>query len=219
VLTRQFAERRAKFVEQGLRPAIAALRSGRRDDATRIVVDLVHPLYEPVGKSIAGLMAFYVEAAPRDYAAAVARHDPAAMQALHVAVQHNVERAHQVNALARSASDTAVRGGAAVAQVVDTMKGMNESAREIADIINLIDSIAFQTNILALNAAVEAARAGPDGPDDGEKCRAGRGNGRRRQQPERAGTGTGGDGGDLHAAGRRSRPARAPKKRPAGGPP
>jgi methyl-accepting chemotaxis protein len=57
----------------------------------------------------------------------------------------------------------AVQGGDVVSQVVDTMKGINESSRKIADIIGVIDGIAFQTNILALNAAVEAARAGDQG--------------------------------------------------------
>jgi methyl-accepting chemotaxis protein len=62
-----------------------------------------------------------------------------------------------------SASTVAVRGGEVVAQVVDTMKGINEASRKINDIISVIDGIAFQTNILALNAAVEAARAGEQG--------------------------------------------------------
>ena len=75
----------------------------------------------------------------------------------------NAESASQANALARSASDVAVRGGEVVGQVVETMKGINESSQRIADIIGVIDGIAFQTNILALNAAVEAARAGEQG--------------------------------------------------------
>jgi methyl-accepting chemotaxis protein len=62
-----------------------------------------------------------------------------------------------------SASTVAVQGGVVVNQVVDTMKGINEASRKIADIISVIDGIAFQTNILALNAAVEAARAGEQG--------------------------------------------------------
>jgi methyl-accepting chemotaxis protein len=62
-----------------------------------------------------------------------------------------------------NASTVAVQGGEVVTQVVETMKGINESSRKIADIISVIDGIAFQTNILALNAAVEAARAGEQG--------------------------------------------------------
>jgi methyl-accepting chemotaxis protein len=69
----------------------------------------------------------------------------------------------QANQLALSASTVAVKGGEVVGQVVDTMKGINDSSKKIADIIGVIDGIAFQTNILALNAAVEAARAGEQG--------------------------------------------------------
>ncbi|MGB3882167.1 MAG: methyl-accepting chemotaxis protein, partial [Diaphorobacter nitroreducens] len=65
--------------------------------------------------------------------------------------------------LAMNASTVAVQGGEVVSEVVDTMRGINESSRKIADIIGVIDGIAFQTNILALNAAVEAARAGEQG--------------------------------------------------------
>jgi methyl-accepting chemotaxis protein len=61
------------------------------------------------------------------------------------------------------ASEVAMQGGTVVARVVETMKGINDSSRKIADIISIIDGIAFQTNILALNAAVEAARAGEQG--------------------------------------------------------
>jgi methyl-accepting chemotaxis protein len=78
-------------------------------------------------------------------------------------VQHNAANAGQGNMLAGSASEVAAKGGAAVAQVVDTMKGINDASKKIADIIGVIDGIAFQTNILALNAAVEAARAGEQG--------------------------------------------------------
>ena len=78
-------------------------------------------------------------------------------------VKQNADNARQANQLAMSASDVAIKGGAVVAQVVDTMGSINESARKIVDIIGVIDGIAFQTNILALNAAVEAARAGEQG--------------------------------------------------------
>jgi methyl-accepting chemotaxis protein len=87
----------------------------------------------------------------------------ASMEELAGTVRKNADNAQQGNELAQSASTVAVRGGEVVAQVVDTMKGINESSRKISDIISVIDSIAFQTNILALNAAVEAARAGDQG--------------------------------------------------------
>ena len=87
----------------------------------------------------------------------------ASMEQLGSTVRQNADNARQANQLAQSASTVAVQGGQVVAQVVDTMKGINDSSRKIADIIGVIDGIAFQTNILALNAAVEAARAGEQG--------------------------------------------------------
>jgi methyl-accepting chemotaxis protein len=87
----------------------------------------------------------------------------ASMDQLGATVKQNADNAIQANQLAQSASTVAVQGGEVVAQVVDTMKGINDSSRKIADIISVIDGIAFQTNILALNAAVEAARAGEQG--------------------------------------------------------
>lgn len=85
------------------------------------------------------------------------------MEELTSTVQQNAENARQANQLVVSASDVAVRGGAVVGQVVDTMGSIQESSRKIVDIIGVIDGIAFQTNILALNAAVESARAGEQG--------------------------------------------------------
>ena len=85
------------------------------------------------------------------------------MEELTSIVKQNADNAHQADGLATSATEVARKGGAVVAQVVDTMKEINESARKIVDIIGVIDGIAFQTNILALNAAVEAARAGEQG--------------------------------------------------------
>ena len=87
----------------------------------------------------------------------------ASMEELSGTVRQNADSARSANQLALSASSVAVKGGEVVAQVVDTMKGINESSRKISDIISVIDGIAFQTNILALNAAVEAARAGEQG--------------------------------------------------------
>ena len=78
-------------------------------------------------------------------------------------VSQNADNARQANVLAQSASQVAVQGGALMGEVVQTMQGINDSSRRIADIISVIDGIAFQTNILALNAAVEAARAGEQG--------------------------------------------------------
>lgn len=85
------------------------------------------------------------------------------MEELTSTVKHNAENARQANSMAASASDVASKGGSVVSQVVDTMGAINESSKKIVDIIGVIDSIAFQTNILALNAAVEAARAGEQG--------------------------------------------------------
>ena len=87
----------------------------------------------------------------------------ASMEQLGSTVRQNADNARQANQLAMSASTVAAQGGEVVAEVVDTMKGINDASRKIADIIGVIDGIAFQTNILALNAAVEAARAGEQG--------------------------------------------------------
>jgi methyl-accepting chemotaxis protein len=85
------------------------------------------------------------------------------MEQLTSTVKQNADNARQANALAASASQVASQGGAVVEQVVATMGEIHASSQKIADIIGVIDGIAFQTNILALNAAVEAARAGEQG--------------------------------------------------------
>ena len=87
----------------------------------------------------------------------------ASLEQLTATVQQNLESGHHANRIAASAADVALKGGDVVAQVVQTMDAIHESSRKIADIIGIIDGIAFQTNILALNAAVEAARAGEQG--------------------------------------------------------
>ena len=95
--------------------------------------------------------------------AAALEETASAMEELTATVKQNADNARQANQLAVSASGVAIKGGTVVSQVVDTMESINESAKKIADIISVIDGIAFQTNILALNAAVEAARAGEQG--------------------------------------------------------
>jgi methyl-accepting chemotaxis protein len=87
----------------------------------------------------------------------------ASMEELTTTVRQNADNARQANQLAITASEVATQGGAVVSEVVTTMGAINASASRIADIIGVIDGIAFQTNILALNAAVEAARAGEQG--------------------------------------------------------
>lgn len=87
----------------------------------------------------------------------------AAMEQLSVTVRHNADHAQETRRLAQTARDIVVEGGDVVAQVVDTMQGIDASSRKIADIIEVIDGIAFQTNMLALNASVEAVRAGEQG--------------------------------------------------------
>lgn len=85
------------------------------------------------------------------------------MEQLTSTVRHNADNARQANELAGNAQQVAIKGGEMVAQVVNTMTAIQQSSSRIADIIGVIDGIAFQTNILALNAAVEAARAGEQG--------------------------------------------------------
>lgn len=98
-----------------------------------------------------------------DQQAASLQQAAASMEELASTVKQNADNARQANQLAVTASEVAQRGGQAVGEVVSTMQGISASSQKIADIVGVIDSIAFQTNILALNAAVEAARAGEQG--------------------------------------------------------
>jgi len=98
-----------------------------------------------------------------DAQAAVLEEAATSMTQLGLTVRQNADNARQANQLAQGACTVATKGGEVVGQVVDTMRGINDSSKKIADIISVIDGIAFQTNILALNAAVEAARAGEQG--------------------------------------------------------
>ncbi|NYT66261.1 MCP four helix bundle domain-containing protein [Alcaligenaceae bacterium] len=87
----------------------------------------------------------------------------ATMEEITATVRQNAENAQQANSLSASAAEAATSGGSIVTQLVNTMGEINTKSQQIADIVGVIDSIAFQTNILALNAAVEAARAGEEG--------------------------------------------------------
>ena len=95
--------------------------------------------------------------------AAALEETASSMEELASTVKQNADNARQANQLAASASEVAARGGAAVGEVVDTMHAIAASASRMAEIVSVIDGIAFQTNLLALNAAVEAARAGAQG--------------------------------------------------------
>ncbi|MBB5543028.1 methyl-accepting chemotaxis protein [Paraburkholderia fungorum] len=95
--------------------------------------------------------------------AAALQQTAASMEQLSATVKQNADNAKQANRLAQGALDTVTRGGAVVSRVTETMDGISESSRKVAEIIGMIEGIAFQTNILALNAAVEAARAGEQG--------------------------------------------------------
>ncbi len=98
-----------------------------------------------------------------EQAASAVQQTASSMAQMTATVSNNATTASQANQLAVSASDAASRGGHAVGEIVGTMNEITDSSRRIADIIGVIDGIAFQTNILALNAAVEAARAGEQG--------------------------------------------------------
>ena len=278
VLAKAYADSRAVLVDQGLRPAAAALKESNIAQAQKLFTDAVEPNYEKVSESLRPLIELQKSVAQAEYATAVARGDlirwiaivslliglpvaalfsyylisglsrsmaravevahavaqgdlsqkidvngkdevsllmaalaemsrslvsvvskvrqgsegvatasaeiaqgnhdlsarteqqasaleqtAASMEELGSTVKQNAESARTANQLAMSASTIAVEGGNVVSQVVETMKGINESSRKISDIISVIDGIAFQTNILALNAAVEAARAGEQG--------------------------------------------------------
>ncbi len=117
-----------------------------------------------IGSNSTEIAAANSELSERTEQAAMALQKTAASVAqLLQAVQHTADAASQAVARAGSAMQVATQGGAAVSKVITTMGDINTSSRKIADIIGVIDGIAFQTNILALNAAVEAARAGEQG--------------------------------------------------------
>ncbi|QYF91896.1 MCP four helix bundle domain-containing protein [Massilia sp. PAMC28688] len=136
---------------------------GMRDSLTAIVAQ-VRTGTVTIGNASSEIAAGNMDLSARTEAQTGTLEETASsMEELTSTVRQNADNARQANLLAVSASEVAVKGGAVVAQVVDTMAAINDSSRKIVDIIGVIDSIAFQTNILALNAAVEAARAGEQG--------------------------------------------------------
>ncbi|WP_332852100.1 methyl-accepting chemotaxis protein [Duganella sp. S19_KUP01_CR8] len=139
-----------------------AMRS-MRDSLARIV-NQVHASTETIAAAAGQIASGNLDLSSRtEQQASTLEETASSMEELTSTVRLNTDHARQANGLAESASDVAARGGAVVAQVVDTMAAIDVSARKIVDIIAVIDGIAFQTNILALNAAVEAARAGEQG--------------------------------------------------------
>jgi len=277
-LADKFAGDRKKFVMEGLKPAAAAMRAGKTEEAKRIVAEQVRPLYAPVGEGINALIKLQSDVGKQEYIDAVARYNStrlwsivaivfggilatffgvllirsfvrplreletiamavssgdltrdikvnsedeigrvlqavknmngnmrgivgdvrfssgsigtasseiaagtndlsqrtqeqasaleetaSSMEELTSTVKQNADNARQANQLAVGASAQASKGGAVVTQAVTAMNEISLASRKIADIIGVIDEIAFQTNLLALNAAVEAARAGEQG--------------------------------------------------------
>nr|WP_315225660.1 methyl-accepting chemotaxis protein [uncultured Albidiferax sp.] len=134
-------------------------------------VEKIHTVMQQVRTSADGVAIASAEisqgnndlSARTEHQASALEQTAASMEELGATVKQNADSARQANQLSMTASTVAIQGGAVVGQVVETMKGINDSSKKIADIISVIDGIAFQTNILALNAAVEAARAGEQG--------------------------------------------------------
>jgi methyl-accepting chemotaxis protein len=136
----------------------------RMQDALRQTVAAVRQGAEMVATSSSEIASGNHDLSARTESQASALEQTAAsMEELGSTVRQNADNARQANQLAMNASEVAIKGGEVVGQVVETMKGINQASHRIADIIGVIDGIAFQTNILALNAAVEAARAGEQG--------------------------------------------------------
>ncbi|ROR41621.1 methyl-accepting chemotaxis protein [Diaphorobacter sp. C33] len=137
---------------------------GRMQDALRTLVGQVQQAAGSIATASDEIALGNQDLSQRtEQTAASLQQTASSMELLTGTVQHSAESSRQASGLAANAAEVAVRGGAVVAQVVQTMGEISDSSRRIGDITGVIDSIAFQTNILALNAAVEAARAGEQG--------------------------------------------------------
>ena len=136
----------------------------RMRDGLSEAVSMIRRSAENVGTASKEIAAGHADLSARTEEQAASLEETASsMEELAATVRENAESARTANALASTTSSTAGKGGQVMADVVGTMGGISEASRRIGDIVGVIDSIAFQTNILALNAAVEAARAGEHG--------------------------------------------------------
>jgi methyl-accepting chemotaxis protein len=154
-------KRVAEAVAQGDLSVAIDLKSGDTTSAMAALNTMTQRLAQSVSRVRVG--AEGVSNASSEIASGNADQTSASMEELGTTVRQNADNARTANQLAQSASTLATQGGDVVNQVVSTMKDINDSSQKIAEIIGVIDGIAFQTNILALNAAVEAARAGEQG--------------------------------------------------------